>query len=476
MTIAFDNSYARLPDHFFARQTPQSVSAPSVIAVNNDLARQLDITPAFLRSPDGVAMLAGNLFPDGAEPLAQAYAGHQFGGWVPQLGDGRAVLVGEVLDTNGRRFDLQLKGAGQTPFSRRGDGRNWIGPVLREYIVSEAMAAFGLPTTRALGAVETGDMVMRDMRPRKGAVLARVAASHIRVGTFQYFAARNDIDALKTLTNHVIERHYPQAESPLDLLHCVVRAQAELIAGWMSVGFIHGVMNTDNMAVSGETIDYGPCAFMDSYHPSTVFSSIDQYGRYAYGAQPQIAAWNLAQFATCLLPLMGERDPAIEAATQAVNGFIGLYQAAWLTRFGAKIGLSDTDENDLDLIQDLLQIMADNQSDFTITFSTLRRDPDALSQVIDAPEGTVSRWLERWRARVGDVAQAQAVMAKANPVRIPRNHRIEAAIAQAEAGDYAPFHLLQAALAEPYTDAAEWGAYEAAPTLDERVIRTFCGT
>ncbi|MBS0564210.1 MAG: YdiU family protein, partial [Proteobacteria bacterium] len=293
MTIRFDNSYARLPDRFFVRQAPVPVAAPALIAVNEDLARRLGLDPAALASDP--ALLTGNRLPEGAEPIAQAYAGHQFGGWVPQLGDGRALLLGEVIAPDGARFDLALKGSGQTAFSRRGDGRAWVGPVIREYILSEAMSALGVPTTRALAAATTGETILRE-GPRPGAVLMRVASSHIRVGTFQYFAARQDRDALAALVAHVIARHYPQADRPLALMGAVMERQARLIARWMALGFIHGVMNTDNMAVSGETIDYGPCAFMDGYDPRKVYSSIDQFGRYAYGNQPNIALWNLAQF------------------------------------------------------------------------------------------------------------------------------------------------------------------------------------
>jgi serine/tyrosine/threonine adenylyltransferase len=316
--IHFDNSYARMPQGFFARVSPTPVSEPSLMALNEGLARRLGLDEAWLASPEGVAMLAGNAVPAGAEPIAQAYAGHQFGGFVPQLGDGRAVLLGEVVAPDGARFDIQLKGSGPTPFSRRGDGRAWVGPVLREYIVSEFMHAMGVPTTRALAAVATGERVWReDALP--GAVLTRVASSHIRVGTFEYFAVRGQEDALAALTDHVVARHYPAANGPLSLLDHVIARQAETIAHWMALGFIHGVMNTDNMSVSGETIDYGPCAFMDVYHPDTVFSSIDRGGRYAWSQQPQIAVWNLAQLATCLVPLMGEREAAIEAATKSVH-------------------------------------------------------------------------------------------------------------------------------------------------------------
>src|SRR6056297_1759660 len=339
----FDNSYARLPARFYHRQPAEPVRAPA-----------LGLDPEALRSEAGVAVLAGNALPDGADPLAQAYAGHQFGGWNPQLGDGRALLIGEVVDRHGRRRDIQPKGSGRTPFSRMGDGRAWIGPVLREYIVSEAMHAMGVPTTRALAAVTTGERVLRE-RVLPGAVLTRVASSHVRVGTFQYFAARGDEEAVRLLSEHVIARHYPDATGALDLLTAVVAAQARLVARWMATGFIHGVMNTDNCAISGETIDYGPCAFMDAYSAGKVFSSIDVGGRYAYGNQPRIAAWNLAQFATCLLPLIDEdADAAVEQATEAVHTFPPVYEAAWLAAFRAKLGLTTEETEDAELITDLL--------------------------------------------------------------------------------------------------------------------------
>ena len=471
--IEFDNSYARLPERFFARVAPAAVPEPRLLAVNSRLAQQLGIDADWLQSEAGRAMLAGNRMPDGADPIAQAYAGHQFGGWVPQLGDGRAVLLGEVVTPEGARFDLQLKGAGQTPFSRRGDGKAWLGPVLREYVVSEAMAALGVPTTRALAAVATGERVVRDGFARPGAVLTRVAASHIRVGTFQYFAAREDDEALRLLCDHAIARHYPQAEGPLGLLRAVVAAQAELIAGWLSVGFIHGVMNTDNMAISGETIDYGPCAFMDAYHPQTVFSSIDQWGRYAYAAQPQIAAWNLAQLATCLLPLMGEREAAIEAATEAVHGFAPAFQAAWLRRFGAKIGLANPTDDDRALIEDLLGRMAVERADFIRSFRGLStgRARDEFTE-----PAAFDQWEVKWHARLAGETDAQGVMARANPVRIPRNHQIEQMIEAAVAGDMDPFEHLMAGLAAPYDPAPEFADLEAAPKAAEIVERTFCGT
>ena len=465
--IPFDNSYARLPEVFFTPQKPSAVAMPELVEVNDALARDLGLDPAELRSAEGIEVLAGNRVPDGAEPLAQVYAGHQFAGWVPRLGDGRAVLLGEVVDGKGQRYDIQLKGAGRTPYSRGGDGRAWLGPVLREYIVSEAMHAFGIPTTRALAAVTTGQQVLRETA-LPGAVLTRVAASHIRVGTFQYFAARQDVDSLQALTDHVIARHYPEAETPLDLLNAVIARQAGLIAKWMGVGFIHGVMNTDNMAVSGETIDYGPCAFMDTYHPETVYSSIDSFGRYAYFRQPEIAVWNLAQFATCLLPLMGERDPAIAAATESVHRFPDIYADAYLGVFRAKIGLTEPAEGDADLIQRLLDGMAANELDFTNTFRGLADDV--------LPEG-LSAWGMDWRERLSsDPGDAKATMRAVNPAYIPRNHRIEQAIQAAVAGDFAPFHRLNRILARPFEEQTDANDLTRPPEPDEVVQRTFCGT
>ena len=476
MTPRFDNSYARLPGPFFSAAPPEPVADPAFLALNRDLAARLGLDADWLAGPEGLAMLAGNAPPPGAEPIAMAYAGHQFGGFVASLGDGRAVLLGEVVAPDGSRFDLQLKGAGRTAFSRgRSDGRAWVGPVLREYVMGEAMAALEVPTTRALAAVATGETVIRDLSARPGAVLARIAASHIRVGTFQYFAARGDTDSLATLCNYTISRHFPDADGPLGLLRSVCAAQARLLAGWMSFGFVHGVMNTDNMTVSGETIDYGPCAFLDEYHPRKVFSSIDEQGRYAYGNQPQIALWNLAQLASSLLPLMGPRAAALEAAEAAVDSFIGLYQGEWLRRFGAKIGLAAPTPDDLPLIHSLLERMATERADFTRVFSALRRDPQMARDEFADP-AAFDGWQADWQARRAHEADPGAVMARANPLRIPRNHRIEEAIAAAVEGDLAPFRQLDAALAHPFDEAPDFAAYEAAPQPGQRVTRTFCGT
>ncbi len=483
----FDNSYGRLPERFYARLAPSPASAPSLIKLNTGLATQLGLDPEALATAEGVALLAGNRLPVGADPLAMAYAGHQFGQFVPQLGDGRAVLLGEVLDPKGRRWDVQLKGAGRTPFSRSGDGRAALGPVLREYIVSEAMQALGVPTTRALAAVLTGDVVFRDA-VLPGAVLTRVAASHIRVGTFQYFAARRDQDALRALTNHVMARHDSGATQsdcpPLAMLEAVMDRQAALIAQWMGVGFIHGVMNTDNMTLSGETIDYGPCAFMDTFHPNTVFSSIDQHGRYAYSNQPVIAHWNLARLAeTLLLQIDADGDKAVERVGPVINTFTDRFQTAWAAVMRRKLGLLSEDPGDAALAKDLLDLMQKVEADYTLTFRALAGvvDPTCAWPGPQDQATAFAPWLERWRARSarddGPPAEQAARLRAANPDRIPRNHRVEQALAAAtDDGDFAPFERLLAALAHPFDDDPAFAEYRDPPAPEERVLRTFCGT
>ena len=488
--LPFDNSFARLPAGFFVRHPPTPVAAPSLIRLNRALAEELRLDPDWLAGPDGVAALAGNAIPEGAEPIAAAYAGHQFGQFVPQLGDGRAVLLGEVVDRDGRRRDIQLKGAGPTPFSRRGDGRAALGPVLREYLVSEAMAALGIPTTRALAAVATGEPVAREtLLP--GAVLTRVAASHIRVGTFQFFAARGDHAGLRALADHVLARHYPeaaQAASPYRaLLESVVAAQAELVARWLHVGFVHGVMNTDNMAVAGETIDYGPCAFLDAYDPRTVYSSIDRNGRYAYGEQPRIALWNLTRLAETLLPLLADDETAAVAeAEAALAGYAPRFEAAYHGGLARKLGLSASREGDPALAGDLLKRMAENQADFTLTFRNLcaaAERPEAEGAVRDlfVDPTAFDAWAVRWRARLSqeerDPAAAAAAMRAVNPAYIPRNHRVEAMIeAAVERGDFAPFAEMLAVLARPFEDQPDRAAYAEAPAGGGVGYRTFCGT
>lgn len=481
----FDNRYARLPERFHARLDPTPVAAPQLIRVNHGLARELGLDPAFLESAEGVAVLAGNAVPPGAEPLAAAYAGHQFGHFVPSLGDGRAILLGEVVRPDGERRDIQLKGSGPTPFSRRGDGRAALGPVLREYIVSEAMHALGIPTTRALAAVATGEAVFREA-VQPGAVLARVAASHIRVGTFQYFAARGDMEAIRLLADHAIARHYPEAataENPYRaLLEGVIARQAELVAQWLLVGFIHGVMNTDNMAISGETIDYGPCAFLDAYDPAAVLSSIDHAGRYAYGNQPRIAQWNLTRLAETMLPLFAaQEEAALEVAKEALVGFGPRFQAAYLGGLARKIGLA---EPDAELSQDLLTLMAEAGADFTLAFRALcdaAEGEEAPLRALFAEPAALDAWLARWRQRLALEPAAPearaAAMRRANPAFIPRNHLVEAAIVAAvEREDLAPFEELIGVLARPWDDQPGMARHAAPPQPEERVLATFCGT
>ncbi|EPX81043.1 protein adenylyltransferase SelO [Litoreibacter arenae] len=466
----FDNSYARLPERFYTKMNPTPVAAPALIALNDALAGDMGLDAAWLRSSDGLAMLAGNRMPDGAEPLAQAYAGHQFGGWSPQLGDGRANVLGEVVGPDGARWDIQLKGSGPTPYSRMGDGRAGLGPVMREYIFSEAMHALSVPTTRALAAVLTGEKVAREvMQP--GAILTRVAGSHIRVGTFQYFAARQDREALALLLDHAIGRHYPHLEQGdgLGFLQAVTGAQASLVAEWMGLGFIHGVMNTDNTHVGGLTIDYGPCAFMDAYHPATVFSSIDQGGRYVYQGQPEVLVWNLAQLASCLLPFIdADHDKAVTAAREALGAFGDHYTKSWKRVFFAKIGRAMGGDDQVVLVQDLLTRMADNQADFTRTFRAMARGEGARDEFVDPT--SFDAWEAEWGG--GD----ESIMRAANPAVIPRNHRVEEAIQAGMQGDYAPFHRLNEALVRPYDDREEFADLEAAPTEQQLVRQTFCGT
>lgn len=486
----FDNSYARLPERFYVRMAPTPVTGPALVRVNRELADLLGLDADALASPEGVQILAGNRLPEGAEPLAQAYAGHQFGGWVPQLGDGRAILLGEVVDRDGVRRDIQLKGCGRTPFSRGGDGRAALGPVLREYIVSEGMHRLGIPTTRALAAVTTGEPVYRETT-LPGAVLTRVARSHIRVGTFQYFMARRDVDAIRALADHAIARHYPDAaaaERPyLAFLESVIAAQAALVAKWLGVGFIHGVMNTDNCSIAGETIDYGPCAFMDRFHPGTVFSSIDRGGRYAYGRQPSIAQWNLVQLAQCLLPVLDDDgDTALELAQAAIDGYATRFDAELLTVFRAKLGLMEPRDGDLALVQDLFERMAAGGADFTLTFrrlaGLLAGGDGAPARDLFVDPTAFDAWETTWRARLAEEAplpetDRAAALRAANPAVIPRNHQVEAAIRAAEdEGDYTVFEALLAALAIPFEERPEHAAYRLPPRPEEEVKQTFCGT
>ena len=490
MKIAFDNTYARLPDRFHARVSPTRVREPRLVKVNRALAETLGLDASLLASPEGAQVLAGNTLPEGSAPIALAYAGHQFGNFVRQLGDGRAILLGEVVGKDGKRRDIQLKGAGRTPFSRGGDGRAALGPVLREYIVSEAMAALGVPTTRALAAVTTGERVVREeMLP--GAVLTRVAASHIRVGTFQFFAARDDREALATLASYALSRHYPEAmgsgNDALALLDRVMAAQAALVARWLGVGFVHGVMNTDNTSISGETIDYGPCAFLDEYDPEKKFSSIDRGGRYAFANQPRIAQWNMARLAEALLPLLADdEDAAVRLATERVQGFTALFEAAHARVARAKLGLVREEEGDVALAADLLERLAASSVDYTVFYRRLcasAADPAADAQVASLFEnpGAFHDWAEAWRRRLAreDLApEARAsAMRLVNPAFIPRNHRIEASIQAAVLrNDFEPFEALVRVLERPYEEQPELAYLSEPPQLDERVQSTFCGT
>jgi uncharacterized protein YdiU (UPF0061 family) len=489
----FENTYARLPQQFYARVDPTPVAAPGLIKLNVELARYLGLDPEALASPQGVEILAGSRVGEGSEPLAIAYAGHQFGNFVPQLGDGRANLLGEVIAADGVRYDVQLKGSGPTPFSRRGDGRAALGPVLREYILSEAMAALGVPTTRALAAVATGEQVIRETA-QPGAVFTRVAASHLRVGTFQYFAARSDTKGLRQLAKYAISRHYPGAASSVRpiraLLEGVVMRHAHLVAQWMLLGFIHGVMNTDNTSISGETIDYGPCAFMEAYDPATVFSSIDRQGRYAYGNQPHAAHWNLARLAEALLPLLaeeeGNEDKALDSAHEALAAFGPQFEIARNAGLRRKLGLLEEREGDAALAEDLLDRMAGNQADFTLTFrrlcaATAGSQGDADVRTLFTDPAAYDVWAARWRGRLAaepvPETERAARMRRANPVYIPRNHLVAEALDAAVFGqDLQPFQALLDVVCRPYVDHVGLERYAAAARPDERVVQTFCGT
>jgi uncharacterized protein YdiU (UPF0061 family) len=479
--LPFEHSYGALPAHFFARVQPTPVRAPELVAVNEPLARLLGLDPAALASPAGVAVLAGNDVPDGASPIALAYAGHQFGGFVPRLGDGRAILLGEIVGVDGLRRDVQLKGAGPTPFSRGGDGRAALGPVLREYVLSEAMFALGVPTTRSLAAVRTGELVRRET-PLPGAVLTRVAASHLRVGTFQYFAAREDREALTKLTAYALARHYPAATGDagpaLALLDAVMTAQATLVARWLALGFVHGVMNTDNTSIAGETIDYGPCAFLDAFDPSRTFSSIDRGGRYAFANQPRIAHWNVARLAEALLPLIDD-DPekAVERATAAIDDFPRRFERAHAAELRKKLGLFTAADGDVELARDLLVVMAKNHADYTNSFRALAGDADRFAELVgDGAAAWHARWRERVAREPASAEERSAAIRAANPAFIPRNHRIEEMIAAATQGDLAPFHRLNRVFARPYDDQPAEAELTTPPGEEQWDYVTFCGT
>lgn len=515
--IAFDNSYARLPDGFFVRQNPVAVDRPALIKLNTRVAKLLSLDETFLNSDEGINLLAGNSVPEKAEPLAMAYAGHQFGGWAPQLGDGRAILLGELIGTDGSRYDIQLKGAGRTPFSRAGDGRAWVGPVLREYLISEAMHSLNIASTWSLAAVSTGEAVLRDSY-MPGALLVRVARSHVRVGTFEFFAARGMKDELNALTHYVIERFYPAAanvEIPaLALLEAISESTAELVAQWQNVGFIHGVMNTDNMNISGETIDYGPCAFMDDYQSDKVFSSIDMQGRYAYRNQPGIAQWNLAVLAQSLMPLISNDDSeALQLAQTCIDGYSEIYKTHYVKGLRSKLGLYTDDETDLALGSDLFSIMERGKADFTLTFRHLSWLAGSDLTVADLTEVTTARpekqenneksktsltdflglfgdsdgvthdvrqWLAQWlerlsRETISPVERSERMCA-INPLIIPRNHRVEEAITAAVQSDFSPFENLLDAVTDPFSDTRLKSNYHIPPTPAQIVSQTFCGT
>jgi serine/tyrosine/threonine adenylyltransferase len=499
------STYASLPERFFARVRPTQVAKPRLLKFNEALAEALGLDIADQDAEALAQRFSGNVIAQDLEPIAMAYAGHQFGQFVPQLGDGRAVILGEVRDRGGVRRDIQLKGSGRTPYSRGGDGRAAVGPVLREYLVSEAMHALGIPTTRALAAVTTGESVFRE-RPLPGAVFTRVAASLVRVGTFQYFAARDDVDGVRRLADYVIARNYPDARSAanpyLALLRAVTQAQASLIAQWMNVGFIHGVMNTDNMDVSGETIDFGPCAFMDSYDSAAVFSSIDSHGRYAFGNQPHAAVWNLARFAETLLPIIdASADRAVEMATEVVTTFSAGFSEHRLAGARDKLGLSTREDGDPALVEELLDVMQRNQADFTLTFRTLcdaagceaaggeaaengaadTAAAEAKLRCLFANPLEYDEWARRWRERLRRDPRESRVRAESmrlvNPAVIPRNHRIEQVIdAAVEGEDFGPFLELSSVLADPYLTRQGFESYADPPRPEERVLRTFCGT
>ncbi len=477
-----DNSYARLPKTFFTQKNPTPVNSPKLIVFNNSLGKSLGLNVDRLQSKDGIEFLAGNQIPQGAIPIAQAYAGHQFGHFT-MLGDGRAVLLGEQITPSGQRFDIQFKGSGRTPYSRGGDGRAGLGPMLREYIISEAMYALGIPTTRSLGVVTTGESIIRET-VQPGAILTRVASSHIRVGTFEYISRFGTIEELQTLADYTLKRHFPEGGGDVNpylfLLRKVIKGQALLIAKWQLVGFIHGVMNTDNMTLSGESIDYGPCAFMDTYDPATVFSSIDTHGRYAYGNQPDIGAWNLARFAETLLPLLDDKeDQAVKLAQDAISDFYRLYHSNWIKGMRGKLGIFNEEVEDESLIEDLLNMMKKYKADYTNTFIGLTFDKLEGMELFDSIE--FSQWYENWQGRLSrqqeSKASSQDLMRNSNPGVIPRNHRVEEALeAAVKQGDYKVVSRLIDILSCPFAHSPEQADYTTLPKESIKPYKTFCGT
>lgn len=489
-SVKFDNSYSRLSDCFFVRQSPVAVTAPQLIRLNNELAESLGFNPDSRTSAEWAEVFAGNVLLDGSDPLAMAYAGHQFGSFVPQLGDGRALLLAEVVDRDGIRRDIQLKGSGRTAFSRSGDGRAAIGPVLREYVVSEAMHVLGIPTTRALAAVTTGEPVYRGTK-LPGAILTRVARSHVRVGTFQFFAARQNWQAVRELADYVIWRNYPELQNRparyVELLQAVGERQARLVSSWLGVGFIHGVMNTDNMSIAGETIDYGPCAFMDEYDPATVFSSIDHVGRYRYENQLGIVHWNLARLAEAILPLLDEdHEKAVNQATEIVEAFYPQAEECWLDVMRGKIGFKESRPDDRELVESLLTLMHEAQADFTLTFRCLWKGilaeevPSELTDLVGA-NAKVDKWFKSWRQRLlaegVSPQEASERLRTTNPALIPRNHNVERVLSAAvKDSDFAPIHRLVEQLAKPYEASADSMPEAEPPRPGQRVTQTFCGT
>jgi uncharacterized protein YdiU (UPF0061 family) len=486
-SLAFDNSFVRELEGLYVPWRAATAPAPRLVALNEELAADLGLDADRLRTPEGAATLVGNVVPEGAAPVAMAYAGHQFGGYSPSLGDGRALLVGEVLDADGRRRDLHLKGSGRTPFARGGDGKAPLGPMLREYVIGEAMHALGIPTTRALAVVSTGEDVVRDsLLP--GAVLVRVAASHLRVGTFQYAAAASDPTLLRRLADHAIARHHPvaarEANPYLALFEAVAESQASLVARWMLVGFIHGVMNTDNMTISGETIDYGPCAFMDAFDPATVFSSIDHGGRYAYGNQPGIAQWNLARLAEALLPLIDvDTATAVASATEVLTSFPDRYRHHWRNGMRAKLGLDGERPGDDELVDDLVTLLEAQRPDLTQSFRALSAwllgDAAPVRSLFTEP-ASFDAWSARWRDRLAsaepDLGAIATAMDRVNPVYVPRNHKVEEALAAAVGGDLQPFVRLLDVLARPFEERPGLEPYAEPAPLSDGGYRTFCGT
>jgi len=483
MTIGwrFDNTYSKLPDPFISNTSPIPVKSPELIILNDNLAKQLGLNFSLISKKELSNLFSGNSLPEGSKSIAQAYAGHQFGHFT-MLGDGRAVLMGEHISKNNERFDIQFKGSGQTPFSRNGDGRAALGPMLREYIISEAMHSLNIPTTRSLAVVKTGEDVVRE-NILQGAILTRVASSHLRVGTFQYVAMRNNESELRTLVDYTINRHYPNIKKSknkaLDLLKVLIELQIDLVVNWMRVGFIHGVMNTDNMSISGETIDYGPCAFMDTYDPQTVFSSIDELGRYAYFNQPSITKWNLARFAECLIPLIDpKKDKAIEIATETINSFDKSYETKWINMMRDKLGLFGQDQKDQVLIIDLLTWMHKNKADYTNTFCFLMDENFQHNKIYD--DENFLTWKERWKERLklnnNTPEKYLNLMKSVNPLVIPRNHKVEEVLESANNNDLSPLKKLIKVLEKPYEKTKENIDYQSPAPVSDKKYKTFCGT